>query len=131
MKKVLIVAVLISSFWTGFSQNKTLDICGKNKKTGWILLGSGIAVATTGFLITEIDGNGDQSILSENFDVGAWTFFAGIASCAGSIPFFISAHNACKKNRRTSAQINYINTNSFITAVPKRIPSFSIKIKLQ
>ena len=133
MKKAILCFVVLIWMTSGFSQSTSVnyaDKCNKQRKTGWILFGTGASLATTGFLITEIDGKGDNSMLSENFDVGGWTFFTGLAGCIGSIPFFLSANQSCKKSKRVSFNIKNIKGQSILTNIPKRIPSLSISFDL-
>lgn len=133
MKKSILSILALAWMATAYSQTASIneaEKCNKQKKTAWTLFGVGAAVATAGFMITEIDGTGDNAVLGENFDVGAWAFFTGIASCVASVPFFFSAHSHCKKNRKISLQMKSIQTPSNFGHAYKRIPALSLKLRL-
>ena len=134
MKKLILLTLVTSRILSSFGQKANQltysEKCSKQKKTGWVLFGTGAAVATTGFLIMEIDGTGSDAIMGENFDVGAWAFFAGLAGCVASIPFFISAHSQCKKSKKITLKIDHIQIQSFQAALPQKIPAISMRFSL-
>jgi len=69
----------------------------KAKTTGWIMLGSGIAMTIGGIGINMSGGILDND--STNNDKGLWLSYLGAATTIASVPFFISAGKNKRKAR--------------------------------
>ena len=113
---IMIMAVLISAFlwgrgWPSFAQEISkqdyLEKSGRQKTGGFILLGEGVALATSGVFL-----------FSENFTFGGGAgaegamMIVGTLAALGSIPMFISSQNNAKK-------IHTIELLSFAYQYPK------------
>jgi hypothetical protein len=113
-----------------FSKNYYLQKAKSQKTTGWILLGGGIAVFTTGLLIA---GKKSDNLLDDLGNKGAGTILeiTGAASALGSIIFFTSA----AKNIRLSTTVSFNTKKNLMlkqnnTVVYMWRPTLSIKINL-
>ncbi len=115
MEKLLILIVLLTSqiaFGQVIEQTNTKSSQEfydyhtlkqqQNKKTAWILLGSGAAMTVTGFVILNSNG---KKIITDIFTgknsssglVSSLLIIGGGAASIASIPFFISAGKHSKK----------------------------------
>ena len=100
----------------------------KNQKTAaWVLLGGGVVLIGTGFLI----GDGKNSTFE---DAAAGAFFAGIGvlSAIGSIPLFIASGKNKRRAMKASAFIKMekatiIERQSFVQSA---YPAMAFKINL-
>ena len=89
-------------------KNYYLHKSKNQKKIGYILLGTGIALVAMGLIIQEKSFKANGTFL--NFD-GLGYQFAGVVSMLSSIPFFAWS----VKNKRKTIAITLINQNHFIT----------------
>lgn len=98
------------------------------KKTAWILLGGGTALAVTGAIIfgTTYDDGGSFATT----DVGGILILVGLAMDLASIPFFASS----AKNARRAASLSMTNQPLLIPAgsawAVRAVPSLSLRIGL-
>jgi hypothetical protein len=147
MKKQIVFFLLLLISTSTFSQKDTLaqtfnnaDYLKKSKKqntTGWILLGSGFAVAAAG-IITGVNGSADELVgiftgeESNKFETGSALIFIGAATMLGSIPFFI----ASSKNKRKANELtlslklenrSWVQKNSIVRS---GYPAISVKLNL-
>ncbi|MBS1513275.1 MAG: hypothetical protein JST86_20735 [Bacteroidetes bacterium] len=108
MKKIFFIAavILLCQHASG-QQNATLtkqDYLQKRKTqklTGWILLGSGVAMAVSGAII-----NLSAPWDGKHQNDGVWMVYAGGPIALASIPFFISAHHNKKKAAALAFNMN-------------------------
>ena len=122
MKKILAIILLLSFSAASFSQEQVSPVKKKTKQdylyksykqknTGFIMLGLGVAAMLGGALIASSDvdysnmwGSPDQASSSNGTDAGAFLFIAGSASAIGSIFFFVAAgNNKHKANSMTAS----------------------------
>jgi hypothetical protein len=102
----------------------------KTQKTfGWVMLGGGIAMATTGILIANKKED-DYLTSVGNKGLGVVLEVAGLGAAFGSIPFFASA----AKNKRKAATLSF-NTQRVLfpeqgAFVLKMQPALVLKIGL-
>ena len=135
MKKIILFALLLILSARSFSQQSYPSTPltrsdylqkSKNKKTAaWVLLGGGIVLIGTGFLI----GASSESSFDDAYTGGIFVG-VGVLSAIGSIPLFI----ASGKNKRKAASLSFKNEmapqllkNSFVSRI---VPSLSLKIQL-
>jgi len=137
MKKSILYFLLLAFPATSFCQ-KTYDtipdiktdyiVKSKNQKTAaWVLLGGGVALIGTGFLV------GDRKEASfDDAATGAVLAGIGVLSTIGSIPLFI----ASGKNKRKAMQATtfikmedtrMVHNHSFVQT---SYPAIALKIKL-
>ena len=141
--KVVMIFLLLCFALTSFSQGKMQagisknDFLRKSKKQktiGWIFLGGGAALVTTGLLIPEGDVTGfsvypDWSDTHENDGIKAALSLTGVLSMLGSIPFFIASS---KNKRRAGTTVSFNSQrillprqSAFVTCVQ---PALTLKI---
>ncbi len=122
MKKIIICTVLFAFATTSFCQQtvqkqtltKTdyLKKSKKQKKIGWILIGSGAAIFVVSAIIPEGELTGELSYpclcydVHENDDIKGVFILAGAVSMFGSIPFFIASGKNKKRASQASVFIN-------------------------
>jgi hypothetical protein len=102
-----------------------------NRKTGNILLGTGVGLMAGGFILAEV--NSDK-VDFQSFDlvgVGIVMIGAGIVSSLVSIPFYLTAHNYKIKSQAAIAKLK-IETFSPIPGhyIQQPIPALSLSIPL-
>src|SRR5262245_25685887 len=146
MKKAILFLILISIAYSTFSQQTNpapsltkqdyLKKSSKQKKTGWILLGSGAALFITGLVIPKGDLTDQfnpytfEKDIHENDDLKAAFEIAGTLSMLGSIPFFI----ASGKSKKKAASITFKNLrvpsmrNGYLVKQP--VPAILFKLNL-
>ena len=133
---VLILAFLLGSSLPVLAQSMSkqdyLDKSRRQKTTGFIMLGGGVAMAAAGGLL-----------FSENFTIfggsqaednasgaGGAMMVVGTLAALGSIPVFISSGS----NARKAAQMGFRNVPlhipKFAGNLPKAVPSLTISIPL-
>ena len=124
---LLISGLLVFNFV--FSQQKSkeyfLERSKKQKRTAWILLGSGTAAIITGAIIDNSHKSEGQSFTGGFIEVG------GIICTLTSIPFFVSSSK--NKKKATTLTINnqrilLPQNNSFVL---RDQPSLSLLIPLK
>jgi hypothetical protein len=100
----------------------------KSQKTiAWILLGVGTAVTVTGLYVALSDW-----VNNPGSDAGEILFFTGLASMAGSIPFFIISNNNKQKALQISAGLKMQENGQLIQMYAGRYqPAISIKLNLK
>jgi hypothetical protein len=111
MKKNIIYFLLLTLPATSFCQMKNDSVPAvktdylaksKNQKTAaWILLGGGVALIGTGFIV----GDGKNSTF-DDAATGAVLAGIGVLSAIGSIPLFIASGKNKRKALKASAFIN-------------------------
>jgi uncharacterized membrane protein len=137
MKKIAICTMLIAFAMSSFSQavNSELPLTRDEymnkskgqKKTAWILLGTGTVVMGTGLILlgSSIDPFGETAA------IGAFAFLTGGLMDVISIPFFISAGS---NKRKSMEALTYIK----LDAVPPElrniagypvIPAAAVKVR--
>ena len=135
MKKSMIYFLLLALPVTSFCQ-KTYDTVpdiktgyiekSKNQKTAaWVLLGGGVALIGTGFLV----GDDKEASFDDAF-TGALMAGIGVLSTIGSIPLFIASGKNKRKAMNASAFIKLetvplLQKQSF---VQNSYPAFSVNI---
>ncbi len=113
MKKIMILLLILTISLKGFTQQTSsvptatkeyfLKKSSRQKTTGFILLGGGVAVATTGMILGL--SSVDEAIVgafnnetNDTFTAGSVLLVIGAASMLSSVPFFIAAG----KNKRNA-----------------------------
>jgi len=146
MKKITICLLLTAMAHFSFSQQTStttskvetdyLKKSKKQKKIGWILIGSGAAMFVVSAIIPEGELTDEINYtclcknIHENDGIKGGFIVVGALSMLGSIPFFI----ASGKNKKRAASISFINER--ITQLVKSsfvyrsIPSLNLKISL-
>ena len=135
MKTILLPFLIILISANAFSQtperstppanNHWLATSKSQKKTAWILLGSGSDIAAIGGII---------QLNHENKRSGGWDFdftgaivaIVGGALCLVSVPFFISASNSKKKG----LQLALTNERLKHSFIHNSVTSLTLKIRL-
>lgn len=137
MKKIMIYSLLLALPATSFSQktNDSVPVVktdyltkSKNQKTAaWVLLGGGVALIGTGFLV----GDGKNSSF-DDAAMGAVLAGIGLLSTIGSIPLFIASGKNKRKAMSTSTFIKMETAPAFQkqTFVENSYPAFSVKVSL-
>lgn len=138
MKKIIFFLTLLQFVLKSFSQTTapSKDYYLKKSKTqktvGWVMLGGGVVMTTTGLIIASNQINEDpfEYTFGNKGTGSAIVTDAGIGISLGSIPFFISS----AKNARKAATISFNNQkilfpqqNSFVS---KTQPTLTLKIIL-
>ncbi|RZS95893.1 hypothetical protein BC751_1445 [Cecembia calidifontis] len=135
------MAVWLSAFLLGsslplFAQSMSkqdyLDKSRRQKTTGFIMLGGGVAMVTAGSILFSENfilfgaSNADDNAAA----IGAAMVVVGGLATIGSIPLFISAGN----NKRKSSELSFKNLPSNIPKysgnIPRSIPSVTYSIPL-
>ncbi|MDO9594178.1 MAG: hypothetical protein Q7J19_04205 [Lutibacter sp.] len=123
---LVILFVVLQSFGQNpsFSKEDYLQKSKSQKKTGWILLGGGTAIAVVGAIL--FDESDDWS----SADTGGFIMLGGAAAGLASIPFFISS--AKNANKAATISFNYQKTyfSKHDIFVAKMQPAITIKIPL-
>lgn len=98
------------------------------KTAAWLLLGGGVGIAITGYIIMQKDANRDPwGSLVGNHPTGAVLFVTGDALILGSIPFFIaSGKNGRKANLMLKDENVFFNPQLNLN----HIVALSIKLNL-
>lgn len=144
MKKIIFCLTLSIFAIKLFGQTTTSPALLKNnylkksktqKTIGWVMLGSGVTMATVGALIFNNHTNGDplegfDYILSKKSQGAAILVVAGIGTALGSIPFFISS----AKNKRRGAAVSLGTSNTLLLQQNvfafKKQPAIILRIRL-
>ncbi|MEO6069087.1 MAG: hypothetical protein ABIP31_01015 [Chitinophagaceae bacterium] len=112
MKKMIVFLTLIAIGFSSFAQTETdnvktkkyyLDKSRKQRTTGWIMLGGGVAL--TGIGIGAAVAESINYVLgdSKSGNIGSVLATVGVVSALGSIPVFICA----SKNKRKAAEVAF------------------------
>jgi hypothetical protein len=108
----------------------------KNQKTtAWILLGGGTLLSTVGVtvgfneVVTEI-GNIFSNEPQKTSNTGEVLFYTGLASMAGSIPFFIASSKNRKKANSISAFFKIENRPYVVQGMVIRTPYPALSVKI-
>ena len=147
MKKQIVIILLLAISASIFGQKDSIpqtftstDYLKKSKKqntTGWILLGSGFAVAAAG-VIVGITGTAEEFAgiftgdKSNTLEAGAVMSYIGTAAMLGSIPFFI----ASAKNKRKAREVAFslkLETRSMVqksSIIQSGYPALTVKLRL-
>ncbi|APA00614.1 MULTISPECIES: hypothetical protein [Flavobacterium] len=112
---------------TTFSKEYYLEKSKKQKKTGWIVLGTGLGIAAIGGLVQLSNSNSS----SWNFDfTGAYIAIGGGVLSLASIPCFVSA----AKNKKMAVALTIDNQNILLpqdnSFTFKKQPSLCLRIEL-
>ena len=134
MKTISIFLVILFISVQSFGQNSSLskeDYLQKSKnqkKTGWILLGGGTAIAVVGSI--SLSNQDFWSSDDSGYDTAAILVLGGLATGLVSIPFFISS----AKNARKAATISFNYQKMYFpqqhTFVAKPQPVITLRIPL-
>ena len=135
MKKSMIYFLLLALPVTSFCQ-KTYDTVpdiktgyiekSKNQKTAaWVLLGGGVALIGTGFLV----GDDKEASFDDAF-TGALMAGIGVLSTIGSIPLFIASGKNKRKAMKatTSIKMESIPLHQAQSFIQNSYPAFSVNI---
>lgn len=112
---------------TTFSKEYYLEKSKKQKKTAWVILGSGLTFAAIGGLVQLNNANSN----SWNFDfTGAYIAIGGGVLSLASIPCFVSA----VKNKKMAVALTIDNQNILLPQYNnfslKKQPSLCLRIEL-
>lgn len=112
---------------TIFSKDYYLEKSKKQKKTAWIVLGTGLGIAAIGGLVQLSNANSN----SWNFDfTGAYIAIGGGVLSLASIPCFVNA----AKNKKLALAISIDNQNILLPQENnftfKKQPSLCLRIEL-
>jgi hypothetical protein len=136
MKKVIAYVLLLAMPATTFCQktNDTVPVVktdylakSKNQKSAaWVLLGGGVVLIGTGFLV----GDGKEASF-DDAATGAVLAGIGVLSAVGSIPLFIASGKNKRKAMKASAFIKMENAMiQYHSFVQTSYPVIALKIKL-
>ena len=149
MRKIIAFSVLLVFATTSFCQQVVqkhsltkedyLQKSKKQKKIGWILIGSGVTLFAVSAIIPKGELTGEISYpclcqdVHQNDDIKAALGLAGVVSALVSIPFFIASG---KNNRRANAISASLKTDnasivSGYSLTRINYPALSIKIALK
>ncbi|QED37433.1 hypothetical protein FK178_06725 [Antarcticibacterium arcticum] len=100
MKKLLLFILVALFSMASFGQNEKLPFSKEEylrksqnqKKTGWILLGAGAGLVTTGILVAN-----NADLYDSEFTLSVILLSVGVPSVVASIPFFIISGNTARK----------------------------------
>lgn len=134
-KAVLILAFLMGFSAQTFGQEMTkenyLEKSRRQKTTGWILLGGGVAMAVAGgVLFNENFKIFGSEAENDNAGIGGAMFVVGGLAALGSIPVFIISGSNAKKAAQMSFKNQPLNNQRYLGNIPKSIPSLNISIPL-
>ena len=148
MKKIITLKLLLAFATVSFCQQNVqkqslvqsdyLQKSKKQKKIGWILIGSGTAMFVTSAIIPEGALTGEISYpclcqdVHENDGIKGGFIFAGAVSMLGSIPFFIASGKNKKRGNQASVFINMEKTPLLKGTVisNQSFPGLGVKINL-
>lgn len=145
MKKIILFGVLLIFSSTLFSQPTTTatpavntDYLKKSKNqktTAWILLGGGTLLSAAGIAVgfneVLVDiSNIFSSEPEKTSNTGEILFYTGIASMAGSIPFFIASSKNRKKANSISASFKMENRPYVVQSIIIRTPYPALSVKI-
>ncbi|WP_139068387.1 hypothetical protein [Flavobacterium glycines] len=137
MKKMLLSLSMVFFILNSFGQTPTtplskdyyLEKSKKQKKTAWIILGSGLGLAAIGGLVQL--SNSNQTSYGSGFDfdfTGAYIAVGGGVVSLASIPCFVNA----SKNKKLAVAISIDNQNILLPqgydVAFKKQASLSLKI---
>ena len=137
MKRSILYFLLLALPATSFCQktNDTVPVIktdylvkSKNQKTAaWVLLGGGVALIGTGFLV----GDGKEASF-DDAATGAVLAGIGVLSTIGSIPLFIASGKNKRSAMKTTAFIKMEDTRMIKNQsfVQTSYPSIALRIKL-
>ena len=136
MKKIFLALTLIFIFLKSFSQEPASPSLSKEdylkksqqqKKTAWILLATGTAMAVGGIIVF----NNTFSLESNSTtDIAAFVALAGIVTDLVSIGFFVGSSNSKQRAARiaiSNQHISFPQQNAFAL---KTQPALTLKIAL-
>lgn len=133
---VLILAFLLGSSLPVLAQSMSkqdyLDKSRRQKTTGFIMLGGGVAMAAAGGLLFSENFTifGGSQAEDNTAGAGGAMMVVGTLAALGSIPVFISSSS----NARKAAQMGFRNVPlhipKFAGNLPKAVPSLTISIPL-
>jgi hypothetical protein len=104
---------------------------GKHNKlntTGWILLGTGVALGVTGIIIYDHANKAGDWGASDNLFGGVFLMIAGSALTIASVPVFIKAGYYKRKAMNMSANLRFEPYQSGVAI--KQYPAIGLKISL-
>lgn len=141
MKTRVIMGVLLSVFLLGssmqlFAQSMSkqdyLDKSRRQKTTGFIMLGGGVAMVTAGtILFSENFILFGASDAEENAaGIGAAMVVVGGLATLGSIPVLISSGNNARKAAQMSLRNEPIHIPKYVGNIPRTILSVNLSIPL-
>lgn len=139
MKKIILSLLMLFFILNSFCQTQTttfskeyyLEKSKKQKKTGWIILGTGLTFAAIGGLVQL--SNSNQTSYGSGFDfdfTGAYIAIGGGILSLASIPCFVNS----SKNKKLAVAIAIDNQNILLPQENnfafKKQPSLCLKIEL-
>ena len=146
MKRIIMFSLLFAFGTTSFCQQTVqkqsltkedyLQKSKKQKKIGWILIGSGAAMFIVSEVIPEGELTGEISWpclcedVHENDDIKGVFILVGAASMLGSIPFFIASGKSKKKAASISLKNYPIPILRDGNMVNRIVPALSFKVHL-
>lgn len=112
-----------------FSRQDYLQKSEKQKKTGWIVLGSGAALIITGFII---GNSGEDEASFDKAMSGGLFIVAGSAATIISIPIFIASGRNKKKAAAATSYFEFRTENFTTASLPsaRSFPALAIKLTL-
>ncbi len=138
MKKIILFSALCIFVVQGFAQTTSKAVTkeyylkkSRTQKTiAWVMLGTGVVMAATGYVIGSTR-DADDFIQDANIgETEGIVIIAGGVVAVGSIPLFIIS----SKNKKRAAGISFIQQPVFVPVqnsfAYKHQPGISIKIKL-
>ncbi len=115
-----------------FSKDQYMEISRRQSTTGWILLGTGVALGTAGYFLFR-DNYPVFSESNSGADAGAWMLIAGTASVLTSGGFFIASGVNKERAREMTWNIKMERGAPIVLqgSGPGYYPALSIKMKLR
>ena len=109
----------------------------KSQKTAaWILLGSGVALVSTGFVIGMTEAVGDLTCIlllceeQQSSNTGEIFFYTGLASMGGSIPLFIASSKNKRKAEQVAVLLKMEKSTCFQYQLFKQISYLALSVKI-
>lgn len=129
---VFLMGSTLSSFAQEISKEDYLAKSKRQKTTGFILLGGGIALAAAGgilfsenFILFGASDAEDNAV-----GIGGAMFIVGGLAALSSIPVFISSGSNAKKAAQLSFRNEPINIPKYAGNFPRAVPSVTFSIPL-
>lgn len=132
MKKILILAILLTGLtWQSFGQKTEtpmtkqdyLDKSKRQERTGWIMMGSGVALSVGVIALAYEDDAFDSSL-------GAAILVLGAASFVSSFGVLIASRNTADKAAELSVTNQSIYLPKYANGGPKSFPSLKLSIAI-
>jgi hypothetical protein len=142
MKKIVLILVLLSFTFSGYSQRITKDMSEANyylqkskkqKTAAWILLSGGTVMCAAGYVFFIYEGLKGDGIYGTKAKLSLAMFYAGGAAVVGSIPLFIASARNKGISMSATAGLKMENNISQLQSsfVKTSYPALSLKINLK